>query len=280
MANLFEMERVIASGSAQELICQTLHLPAPAEEIKEIRKTVIIDNCMVVFDKVIIDGRLRKDILFKAAHTGFPIPGPVQGCTGVTSTVVGTLKDLDVEIAFNLLIPVPGARPEDRCVVLQAFVEGEKEEPANIQENGTFHTLIDKSIIFVCVKVVREVVNGGMAGGAVGVMGQQVSICPPRRSTGFFPGGNGTIPPARPGRLPGTFIGPTLIFPGVINPGIPTKIPPANFITSNKGTQVQLAQGQSLEATTTMDGSLVQGTLGGVVFGPGGTIADGMTVGD
>ena len=56
----FEVEQVVGSGSVQELICQTIHFHEHVEEIKEIRKTVIIDNCVVVFDKVIIDGRLRK----------------------------------------------------------------------------------------------------------------------------------------------------------------------------------------------------------------------------
>ncbi|HYF79722.1 MAG TPA: hypothetical protein VD973_21650 [Symbiobacteriaceae bacterium] len=56
----FEVDQVIGSGSVQMLICQPITFPCPAEEVKEIRKTVIVDNCMVVFDKVIIDGRLRK----------------------------------------------------------------------------------------------------------------------------------------------------------------------------------------------------------------------------
>lgn len=147
-----EVSQVIGSGSAQELICQFIALPAAAEEIKEIRKTVIIDNCMPVFNKVIIDGRLRKDIMFKAAAAGFPLPGNVQACVGTTTTITGTLADIDVDIAFNMVVPVPGAQPGDRCVVLQAFVEGEKEEAGNIQANGTFLTLIDKSIVFVCLK--------------------------------------------------------------------------------------------------------------------------------
>ncbi|HYF96115.1 MAG TPA: SPOCS domain-containing protein [Symbiobacteriaceae bacterium] len=149
----FEVEQVIGSGNVQELICQPITFQAPAEEVKEIRKTVIIDNCMVVFDKVIIDGRLRKDILFKQANAGFPLAGNVAACTGIIATVTGPVLDVDVDIAFNALIPVPGARPGDKCVVLQAFVEGEKEEAADINANGSFQTLVDKSIVFLCVKV-------------------------------------------------------------------------------------------------------------------------------
>jgi len=155
----FEVDQVIGSGSVQTLICQPITFPCPAEEVKEIRKTVIVDNCMVVFDKVIIDGRLRKDIMFKQANAGFPLPGNVAACTGVIATVSGPIMDVDVDIAFNALISVPGARPGDKCVVLQAFVEGEKEEAANINADGSFNTLVDKSIVFVCVKT--NVSKGG-----------------------------------------------------------------------------------------------------------------------
>lgn len=148
----FEVEQVIGSGNAQELICQPITFPAPVEEIKEIRKTVLIDNCMVVYDKVIIDGRLRKDIMFKQAAAGFPLAGNVAACTGIIATISGPILDTDVDIAFNALIPVPGARPGDKCVVLQAFVEGEKEEAANINADGSFTALVDKSIVFLCVK--------------------------------------------------------------------------------------------------------------------------------
>jgi len=148
----FEVEQVVGSGSVQELICQPITFPYPAEEVKEIRKTVIIDNCMVVFDKVIVDGRLRKDIMFKQANSGFPLPGNVAACSGIIATISGPILDVDVDIAFNALIPVPGARPGDKCVILQAFVEGEKEEAANIRNDGSFETLVDKSIVFLCVK--------------------------------------------------------------------------------------------------------------------------------
>lgn len=148
----YEVERVVGSGSVQELICQPITFPKPAEEVKEIRKTVIIDNCLVVYDKVIVDGRLRKDIMFKQACGGFPIPGNVAACSGVVATVSGPIYDVDVDIAFNALIPVPGAKPGDKCVFLQAFVEGEKEEAANINADGSFCTLLDKSIVFLCVK--------------------------------------------------------------------------------------------------------------------------------
>ncbi|HLO04789.1 MAG TPA: hypothetical protein VK191_16910 [Symbiobacteriaceae bacterium] len=224
---LFELAQVIGAGTAQELLCNNLTLPGGAVEIKEIQKTVIIDNCTVVIGKVIIDGRLRKDIAFKQGTTGFPQPGSVQGCGGVVGTITGALVAQDVDIAFTAMIPVAGAEPGDTCIVLEAFVEGEKEEAAGILATGGFTNLIDKSIVFLCVKVIRDAATRVFPAGTppTPIPTSAELLCGDRRSTGFFPGGNGTIPSARPGLLPGTWIGPTLIFPGVINPGIPSTIP-------------------------------------------------------
>ena len=285
------MFEVVGSGNVQELICQTITLPSPAEEIKEIRKTVIIDNCRVIFNKVIIDGRLRKDIMFKAANAGFPQPGTVQGCGGTLTTVSGSIEDIDVDIAFTALIPVKGACPDDHCIVLQAFVEGEKEEAADIMQTGAFRALIDKSVVFICVKVVRDVVTSlrehrhhdesDFTGTGTGTGrrrsgefcdstgGSELSdradftgtgtgqrkkrpvkkrrcgergdecLCPRRRSTGVFAGGR-RIPAPRPGLVPGTFIGPTLVFPGVLNPGIPSTSPLANVIVNPTSNQIQV----------------------------------------
>ncbi|HWI51955.1 MAG TPA: DUF3794 domain-containing protein [Symbiobacteriaceae bacterium] len=262
----FELFEVVGAGSVEELICQTITLPTAAEEIKEIRKTVIIDNCRVIFDKVIIDGRLRKDIMFKAANAGFPQPGTVQGCGGTLTTISGNIQDVDVDIAFNALIPVKGACPDDECVVLQAFVEGEKEEAANIQPTGAFRALIDKSVVFICVKVVRDTVTdfddhdddhdrsetGCLSGQGEGARGEatlknqrpkgRAKLCPKRRSTGVFPGSN-RIPAPKPGLIPGTWVGPTLVFAGVLNPGIPSTSPVANVIVNPTGTQIQVTDG-------------------------------------
>lgn len=90
------------------------------------------------------------------------------------------------------------------------------------------------------MKVVRDVITKNLDDSG----SDCERICPPRRSTGFYPGGDGCIPAPRKGLLPGTFIGPTLVFPGVLNPGIPTTVPPTNPTVNNFGTQVQIAQAQ------------------------------------
>jgi len=123
-------------------------------------------------------------------------------------------------------------------------------------------------LLLTFVKVVRDMITNNLTGtGAMGMAGtgmQQPPVCPPRRSTGFFPGGDGTIPNARPGLLPGTWIGPTLVFAGVLNPGIPTTIPPTNPVANNNGTQVQIAPAA---AQSMMNGTTISGTT----TGAGGT---------
>lgn len=182
--------------------------------------------------------------MYKNADRGFALPGNTQACSGIVATVAGPIHDVDVDIAFNALVPVPGARPGDKCVIIQAFVEGEKEEAAELQHSGSFKALIDKSIVFICVKAVRDTISelNGMPGVPPTQPQPENVLCPVRPSTGFFPGGNGAIPNARRGLVPGTWIGPTLIFPGVLNPGIPTTIPLPNQQVNGGGTQVQIAQ--------------------------------------
>lgn len=86
-----EVPLIVGIGTAQALVCTTVPLPAPALEVKEIRKTVIIDSCKAVPGKVIIDGRLRKDINFKTLDVGTvpPEPGVFLGCTGIVNTATG-----------------------------------------------------------------------------------------------------------------------------------------------------------------------------------------------
>lgn len=102
-------------------------------------------------------------------------------------------------------------------------------------------------------KVVRDVITSTLTGGGTtGTGAQQAAVCPPRMSTGFFPGGAGEIPRPRPGNVPGTWIGPTLIFPGVINPGIPSTIPFANtIVATTTGNQIQVANAVPTTTTTT-----------------------------
>ncbi|MFZ5827967.1 MAG: hypothetical protein ACOY94_26985 [Bacillota bacterium] len=90
-------------------------------------------------------------------------------------------------------------------------------------------------------------------------------LCPERRSTGLFlgGGGNGLIPGPRPGPLPGSWIGPTLLFAGVLNPGVPTTIPPTSPVVAPTPSQVQVTPVQvpanGVAADVTAGGGTVVG---------------------
>lgn len=213
-----ELPRLVGSGQRQVLICASIPLPAPALEVKEIRKKVVIDSCTVIPGKVIIDGRLRKDINFKtlAAGTVPPRPGTFTGCSGIVNTASGAVNHTTVDVAFNTFIPVAGARPGDVCRVVQAVVEGESEEPAGITPAGTFTSLVDKTVLLLCVSVTRpEAVMVEVTPAA--------PICPPATTAGTPQGGGATVTfpgSTTPGPTPGTAVGPVVVFPGPQAPGV------------------------------------------------------------
>ncbi len=131
--------------------------------------------------------------------------------------------------------------------------------------------------------VAGPVVGAGVtAGGVVGapVIGAttrqqpvpETAICPQRRSTGFHP--TGIIPAAQQGPFTGTWVGPTLVFSGVLNPGIPTAFPPGSLIQAPSFSQIQVTGVQPVQTTTTTGGVVA---AGGVVTG-GGTAAGGVII--
>ncbi len=209
-----ELPVLIGSGQRQVLVCAAIPLPSPALEVKEIRKTVIIDSCTVIPGKVIIDGRLRKDINFKTLATGTapPRPGTFTACSGIVNTASGAVNHTTVDIAFNTFIPVAGAMPGDKCRVAQAVVEGESEEAAGVTAAGTFTSIVDKTVLLLCVTVTRpEAVQVSVT--------PTTPACPPATTAGVPQGGGATVTfPATttPGPKPGTAIGPTVSFPGPI----------------------------------------------------------------
>lgn len=154
---------------------------------------MIIDSCKVVAGKVIIDGRLRKDINFKTLDTGLvpPRPGTFLGCSGIVNTATGNVAHTTVDIAFAMMVPVVDARNTDTCVVLEASVEGENEEPVNVTAAGTFTAIVDKTVVRVRVKVVRPAVVEVEAAAE-----EEANVAP--------------------GPQPGTFVGPTIGFPGPV----------------------------------------------------------------
>lgn len=260
MGEAIEIQRLVGFGYTQAVVGNTIFFMrncriVTADEVQFIRKTVLVESCKVLFDKVLLTGRLRKDVGFRET----------PACSGNVASVGSALA----EVAFQAIIDVWGARPGDTCVVVKAFVEGEEESPLIERPGGGIKGLVDSSVVFLCVKVVRasmrkhrdrsrddcddsgrddhswcddsedddDICNCSdslscscgksirSGDGSHGDSGKShrhrkqndrhFEGCPKRMTAGLVAGKNGKVPDARPGPLPGTFVGPTILFPGV-----------------------------------------------------------------
>jgi hypothetical protein len=248
MGDAFEVQRVVGCGDTQVVVTNTVFFLRKckiviADAVESIRKTVLIDTCRVLFDKVLLTGRLRKEItLTERAEC---------------ASNVAAVSLVQAEVNFQAVIDIRGARPGDTCVVVKAFVEGEEERPLTCAPRGGIKGLLDSSVLFLCVKLLRSAMvkrdredhagdgchySGSFApfSDDADVCGQSVSDpfdgssscplahhgkrrrerdcwrCAHRRTTGLVIGGSDGVPDAHPGLVPGSFVGPTILFPGVM----------------------------------------------------------------
>lgn len=139
---------VVNTGKAEVLVVTEIPLAPAAFEIKIIEKKVIIDDCEVIPDKVIINGTLHKNIVYETKES-------TTTCEKKIRRVCGNVRHCTVDIPFSLFVRVPGAKEGDVCQVLDAFVEGERDELKDTTKDGTFETLLEKAVVRVDVKVVR-----------------------------------------------------------------------------------------------------------------------------
>jgi hypothetical protein len=265
MGEVIEVEWQVVFGHTQLIVSNTLFFlrncrVVTAEEVQSIRKTVLVDTCKVLFNKVLLTGRLRKEVTFREPTI----------CPGNVGAVGSALA----EVGFQAMIDVSGARPGDSCVVVKAFVEGEDEKPLTTPDGG-IKGLVESSVLFLCVKVVKMVMknhdhscddrsdssssddiasngsgeddscrtdsvthshssvesssssdSGQVGSRSLWESGSSVHLrnhkdrhckgCPKRKTTGLVAGENGRVPDVQPGPTPGSFVGPTILFPGII----------------------------------------------------------------
>lgn len=259
MGEAIEVQQVVGFGHTQVVVTNTIFFLrncqiVTADAVQFIRKTVLVDTCRVLFDKVLLTGRLRKEVAFRET--------PVR--PGNVASVGSALA----EEHFETIIDVRKARPGNTCVVVKAFVEGEEEKPLIQAPCGGIKGLVDSSVLFLCVKVVRTAMmesldhhqcdccdsnsdddswrcdscdddfsqtwsanRSGSEGCSSSDTGQvdlcswdcdhrkrrdrRCKECPKRRTAGLVSGENGRVPDAQPGPTPGSFIGPTILFPGL-----------------------------------------------------------------
>lgn len=138
---------VVASNTAQVLVVTEIPLTPPAFLIEQIHKLIKIDDCVASCDKVIINGRLIKNITFKTVKE--------RDCHGDLNRVCGDVRHCTVEIPFHLFVEVKGAKDGDLCEVEDAIVAGEFDKLIDPNQDGTFNKLLEKVVIKVRAKAVR-----------------------------------------------------------------------------------------------------------------------------
>lgn len=139
---------VVNANTAQVLVVSEIPLTPPAFKIDHIDKLIEVDDCVAACDKVIINGRLIKNITYKTAKE--------WDHKGGLNRVCGDVRHCTVEIPFHLFIDVPGSRDGDDCEIEDAIVAGEFDKLVDRNRDGTFSKLLEKSVIKVRAKVVRR----------------------------------------------------------------------------------------------------------------------------
>jgi hypothetical protein len=177
---LFEINWVVGTGCAEQLLCETVCLPEPASSVKEITKTVLVDATHATLGNVIVEGRLRAQFLFPAM-------------------VSRVLKGLDQETAFTALLPVPGAAPDMIVTVEDAFTAASVTTVSRSDQRGAILALIDRSLLHLAVRVstpVEVAVARGQAPGAAAAARttapptvQQATVCHFQAAAPRLPGG-------------------------------------------------------------------------------------------
>jgi len=153
----------VGVGESQVLVVTEIPLRPAARRILEIFREVEVTNCKAVNDKVIINGELRKTILYLTGGSGGGSgrPGNAVGAghshnSGHSHVTTCDLKAACVTAPFALFIEVPGAREGDLCIIEKAKVEGSKEEQLQVQSDGSFGALLEKTVVLVQAKVARQ----------------------------------------------------------------------------------------------------------------------------
>lgn len=139
---------VVNSNTAQVLVVTEIPLTPPAFKIAEIHKLIEIDDCAATCDKVIINGRLIKNITYKTARE--------WDCKGDLHRVCGDVRHCTVEIPFHLFVELPGTKDGDMCEVEDAIVAGEFDKLVDKNHDGTFNKLLEKVVIKVRAKSIRK----------------------------------------------------------------------------------------------------------------------------
>lgn len=145
---------LVGEGSGQVLEQVEAAFSAPAVEVQKPEKRVEVTRCEVIPDKVIITGRVIKNIPFKTVRS----TGTADSRRPPVRIVCGDIRHCTLLIPFKLFIPIDGAREGDRCEVVEACVPGEVDDLIDENNDGLFERIDETIDIHVRVRVVRDAV--------------------------------------------------------------------------------------------------------------------------
>jgi len=158
--HIIQVPVVIGKGEVQVLVVKELTISPPGPpiwRIKDIDKEVVITNLVVIpvdcgrKGKIIFNGFIIKNINYKTVE---------DVCHNAVS---GPLFHFTTKIPFEGFIEITPEHGEkikegDRAEVLEAFVEGEKDEllcPEKIECEKVFNKILEKMLVFIKAKIVR-----------------------------------------------------------------------------------------------------------------------------
>ncbi len=125
-------------------------------DVVVLSKRVEITECEVFTNKVLVNGILHKDLLFKfAITTDTTLTDSLLTNNDCTLTLTETV-DLVIDCPFGACIPVPGACPGDTCLIENACVEAEKELLIDTNGDGIADQFEAKVCILLQAKTIRN----------------------------------------------------------------------------------------------------------------------------
>jgi hypothetical protein len=148
---------LVGENSNQTLEDVEVTFPTPALDVEAPEKRVEITRCEAIPGKVIVVGRVVKNIPFKTRSSESVLPGE-PGERRRVRVVCGDLRHCTLFIPFRLFITIPGAMEGDVCDVVEACVLGEVDTLIDDNGDGLFERLQETIDIHVRVRVTRDTV--------------------------------------------------------------------------------------------------------------------------
>jgi hypothetical protein len=178
------LERVVVDLTALTAAAITAGILPPGitfrvAEAVVLSKRVSIDECEVFTNKVLVNGTLHKDILFKFVPTTAPILTTGVVTTGDCSAVLARTVDVVLDCPFGACIPVMGACPGDTCVIENACIDAEKDLLIDTNFDTIPELFEEKVCILIQAKTLRQT--------NITITPTLPNICPPTPTTPACP---------------------------------------------------------------------------------------------